>query len=88
MSGNLAEDDEPMENRMNILNQLAKQFRDRATAQGLRGKAADKAAIEFFLGAAAALGMVGKTDDMNQVINWTSLVLCTRGFREVERMAA
>lgn len=73
--------------RLNPLVPLAKGFIARAEAQGMKGKARDRAAMEFFLGAASALRFAGRDEDAGHVILCAAMVLCSRGYSEVERWA-
>ena len=61
---------------------VAKTFMLRAKAQGLKGKARDRAALEFFLGGAAAL-MTGADRDRLTALAW---VVSVRGYAEIERI--
>ena len=69
-----------------MLKILCKQFVARAEHLGMKGKARDNAAIEFFAGALAALDAINHAD-VNHVATVTQLVICTRGYSEVKRIA-
>jgi len=66
---------------------LAKGFVERATAQGLKGKRRDDAVLDYFCGAYIALKAIGETDCAHHVGTITGLVLATRGYDEVVRLA-
>jgi hypothetical protein len=75
-------------NWLTIRKTLAKQFISRAEAQGLKGKARDRAAIEFFVGA-SALAVAehgGNSKAWGAVSSWAFLV-SFRGYAEVEALA-
>jgi hypothetical protein len=65
------------------LSHLAHDFASRAGAQGWKGKTRDRNAIEFFVGASTALLAVNHRD-AQCVFNVTALLICTRGYSEVE----
>jgi hypothetical protein len=71
------------------LRALAAQFVARAEAQGMKGAARDRAAIEFFCGAVAGqVALQGEHDDTAQ--HWlrvTALLITTRGYSEVANIA-
>lgn len=71
---------------MTMLKTLCKTFVQRAEHQGLKGKARDTAAIEFMVGAFAALE-ASKHPEANHVGTYTQLAICTRGYSEVKRVA-
>lgn len=66
---------------------LCESFIGRAELQELKGKKRDTAAIEFMCGAIAALDAVGKVDEANHLAMVTAMLICTRGYDEVERIA-
>lgn len=71
---------------MTMLKTLCKTFVERAEHQGLKGKARDTAAIEFMVGAYAALTAT-EHPEANHVGTNLQLVICTRGYSEVKRVA-
>lgn len=68
------------------LRHLASSFVKRATAQKLKGKKRDEAAIDFFCGAYAGLELAGHRD-AERILNCIGYILCVRGYAEVERWA-
>lgn len=67
------------------LSRLAHDFVSRALAQGWKGKTRDKHAIEFFAGACATLEAI-QHPDRACVLNFTTFLLCTRGYSEIDRV--
>ena len=57
--------------------ELAKRFISRAKAQGMKGKARDRAAIEFFCGAIA----------VDERYSLAAFLVAARGFEGVEELA-
>lgn len=72
---------------MNLLQTLATQFVSRATAQDMKGKSRDQKAIEFFCGAIGALDASAQNDNARWIERVTAILICTRGYSEVQRIA-
>lgn len=73
---------------------IAKVFVSRADATGLKGKKADAAALEFFLGAYAGAHACSNGDETSEagklakhILLVASLIIATRGYKEVQRLA-
>ena len=66
---------------------ICAQFVSRADAQGMKGKARDKAGLEFILGACAALRASGATNDAEHLERVACLLIATRGHSEIVRLA-
>lgn len=64
------------------------QFVSRSTAQGYKGKARDKAALEFVLGACAALTASGQTKEADHLELVAALLIATRGYSELATLAS
>jgi len=62
-------------------------FVDRAKAQGMKGKARDKAGLEFILGAVTALRETGHDTDAAHLERVAAFLIATRGYSEIERLA-
>lgn len=71
---------------MTRITRLARAFRDRSEAIGLKGKKRDDAALEFFLGAAMGLHIEGHEDASQHVLRVASWLIATRGYSEIERI--
>lgn len=83
----------------NIVQSLALGFEERAWALGLKGKARDRAALDYFVGAAAALRFMSQDHSLTEhargialaraehVERWACMVLTVRGFSEVKLVA-
>jgi len=65
-----------------ILKKLAGTFEARVKNQGLKGKARDRAALEFFCGAAAALDAAGDKDEA-QSVTFNAFLISVRGYEIV-----
>ena len=72
---------------MSILKELSIKMVERANALGLRGKKRDDATLDFFVGAVNALYLAGKKKDADHIATVTAMILQTRGFDEVARLA-
>lgn len=66
---------------------LARYFVRRSAVQGWTGKTRDRNAVEFFVGAMVLSEINADQDMFNALGIFTGLVLCTRGFSEVEKLA-
>lgn len=67
---------------------LAKLFISRASSQGLKGKARDRAAIEFFVGAAAYASIAfGASSKEWSTTSAVAFLVSLRGYVEVEALA-
>ena len=64
---------------MTMLRQLAIKWRERESALGYKGKQAERAVFEYFIGATAALQISGHPD-ADHVGTCTALVLATAPF--------
>jgi hypothetical protein len=64
---------------------LAKTFKTRAEFNNMKGKGRDNAAIEFFVGAMAALEAPegGDRAAYDAVAIFTTMLLCTRGYNAI-----
>jgi hypothetical protein len=75
------------EKRLNA--RVAQSFIERAAAQGMKGKARDKAAVEFAVGAAsAAFQMHGQESAEWSGLSALAFLVAVRGYEELERIAA
>lgn len=71
----------------NMLRKACYAALERADIQGLpKGKRKDQAAFEFMCGVATGLQLAGHPE-AGHVIGYINMVLSTRGFAEVERVA-
>ncbi len=66
---------------------IANNFCTRAAELEMKGRARDKAALEFFLGAAAGLLAAGNTIAGNHVLRVAAMLITTRGYAEVQAIA-
>jgi hypothetical protein len=74
--------------RHNVAKLLAAAFVDRVNRVGIKGKAArDKAALEFFVGAAVAYNLAGQVELCEAVRVALSFSIAVRGYRAIEEMA-
>jgi hypothetical protein len=71
---------------MNTFQSLCVQFVERVEYLGLKGKARETECLAFFVGAASALQTVGHPD-AGHVLGCTSMIVSTRGYGEVARVA-
>lgn len=71
---------------MTMLKTLCKAFVQRADHQNLKGKKRDDMALEFMVGAYAALA-AAKHPEAEHVGAVVAMVICTRGFSEVKKIA-
>lgn len=73
---------------MTIIQQLAKAYVERAATLQLKGKARDNDLIAFWEGASRALILTGNQEDGEWVNRVGWLLLCVRGYSEVERIVS
>ena len=66
---------------------LARQYYSRAHALGVKGKKRDDGAIEYFVGAWAALDATDHPH-ASRIGQWSAMLLCTRGCAEITRIVA
>jgi hypothetical protein len=64
---------------MTMLQQLAIKWRERQAALGYKGKRAEAAVFEYFIGAASALDLAGH-EEAQHVATCTALILATAPF--------
>ena len=64
---------------MTMLQQLAIKWRERQSALGYKGKRAEAAVFEYFIGAASALDLAGH-EEAQHVATCTALILATAPF--------
>jgi len=64
---------------MTMLRDLALKWRERESALGYKGKKAETAVVEYFIGATVALQLAGHPD-ADHVGTCTALILCTAPF--------
>lgn len=70
------------------LKELAKDIVARATALNLKGKARDRACMDFFCGAIHAYARIeGQEDVVRHLTTVACVLISTRGYSEVERLA-
>lgn len=69
------------------LKHLSEEFVARAEECGFSGKRRDELALEFFLGAAASAGALGREDVRGHLLKVAAFLIATRGFSEVKRIA-
>ena len=77
------------EDRKSVVARVAKHFVDRAKAQQLKGKARDRAAIEFVCGAAATAAVIhGDKSDEWSALSMLAFFVSLEGFKHLEQRAA
>jgi endogenous inhibitor of DNA gyrase (YacG/DUF329 family) len=69
------------------LHALAVAFVERSKTLEYKGKARDKAVMDWFLGAALALELEGKKETAEHIKRVACWILAIRGYSEVEKMA-
>jgi hypothetical protein len=70
---------------MNMVQSLAIKFVERSEALGYKGVKRDNAALDFFVGAGAALRIVGHAEAAH-VENVAVMLVAMRGFGELKRI--
>jgi hypothetical protein len=71
---------------MTMVKKLAQGFVERAKALGYKGKKRDAAAMDYFCGALMAM-REAKHPEFDHVAAVATLVLATRGYGEIEKIA-
>jgi hypothetical protein len=72
----------------NLSRQVAAHFVGRADAQGMKGRARDRAAVEFLTGAAAAAAVMHGDDSPEwRALSALAFLASCRGYSEVARIA-
>jgi hypothetical protein len=71
-----------------VIKRLAVSFLERADALGLKGKRADSAALEYFIGACALAQAQGDTAMYEHLGRLVGMVICLRGVFAVRELVA
>lgn len=73
---------------MSLSKQVAEMFVARAKTQGLKGKARDRAAVDFMCGAGTAVAFAkGQESSEYGELSLLAFLVATRGYSEIERAA-
>lgn len=69
-----------------IIQQLAERFIERAENLNYRGKARDKAALDYFIGAAQLAELSNDEESAKHIAILVTMLISTRGYSEVVRL--
>lgn len=70
-----------------IIQKLAIRCKARAEALEYKGKARDRFALDYFVGAATAAEILGKQEEADWIARVTMMLIATRGYSEVVSIA-
>ena len=70
-----------------IARAVASGFIERAEALGLKGKTRDKAALDYYVGAARALELAGEEKAANVIAAQATMIVCVAGYTGIVQIA-